>query len=67
MKTPATILCLFLFAGALAGCGASNGGSADAQPDYFNPGACSNSDMGPGYSRDYSYGDRYVQGQSRRC
>jgi len=67
MKTPVTILSLFLLAGVPVGCSVPNDGSPDARPDYYNLGSCYNSGLGPGYSRDYSYGGRYVQGQSRQC
>jgi hypothetical protein len=62
-----TILGLLLLAGAIAGCSAPPGGGA-AQQDYnYNLGSCYNSGLGPGYSRDFSYGDRYVSGQNRQC
>jgi hypothetical protein len=68
MKMPATILSLLLLAGAIAGCSAPNSGGSAAQPDYnYTLGSCYSSGLGPGYSRDYSYGDRYVQGQNRQC
>ncbi len=67
MKTPATILSLLLLAGVLGGCSAPNGGGPNTEPGYYNPGSCNNSGLGPGYARDYSYGDRYAQGQNRQC
>jgi hypothetical protein len=67
MKAPVTILTLLLLAGVPAGCSVPNDGGPDARPDYYNLGSCYNSGLGPGYSRDYSYGGRYVQGQSRQC
>ena len=67
MKTPVTILSLLLLACVPAGCSVPNDGGPDARPDYDNLGSCYNSGLGPGYSRDYSYGGRYVQGQSRQC
>jgi hypothetical protein len=68
MRVRTTILGLLLLTGMLAGCAAPNGGGSSARPDYnYNIGSCYSSGLGPGYSRDFSYGDRYVSGQNRQC
>ena len=69
MKTVPGIPGLLLLLGIVAGCTASEGGGeVSGQPDYYrNLGSCNNSGLGAGYSRDYSYGDRYATGQTRRC
>lgn len=67
MKTPALILALLLGLGLAACSTADSGGNADASPQQnLGFGSCSNG-IGPGYYRDFTYGNRYVQGNSRNC
>jgi hypothetical protein len=67
MKKTVRALSILLLAAIAAGCSTSAGGGS-AQPDYYRSlGSCNNNPLGPGYSRDYSYGDRYAAGQTRRC
>ena len=54
---------------ALAGCNAGSGSTASPPSygtGYYNTGNCFDSGR-TGYARDYSYGDRYLTGQSRSC
>lgn len=68
MKPRTRILSLLLLAATMAGCNGPNDGGSNAQPGYnYNVGSCNGSGLGTGYSRDYSYGDRYVSGQNRQC
>ena len=53
----------------LAGCNAGSGGAArpsSYDTGYYNTGNCFDNGR-TGYARDYSYGDRYLTGQSRSC
>ena len=53
---------------ALAGCNAGGGTASPSSYDtgYYNTGNCFDNGR-TGYARDYSYGDRYLTGQSRSC
>ena len=52
-----------------AGCASTHsGGAGDASGQYQSgSGSCYNPGMGSGYSRDFSYGGRYVLGHNRQC
>ena len=54
---------------ALAGCNAGSGNTTSPSSfdtGYYNTGNCFDNGR-TGYARDYSYGDRYLTGQSRSC
>jgi hypothetical protein len=69
MKISSMFVCLLLLAGGIAGCAGRSGSAGDGSTAQYNyaAGSCYNAGQGPGYARDYSYGDRYAMGHNRQC
>ncbi len=64
---PAGLAAAIALAGMLGGCLTTDQNSRMSDPSqYTNTGNCFDNGRA-GYSRDYSYGGRYVTGQNRSC